>query len=48
MIVNESYLGNINVKRDGINQQWTTELVQEYAKCMHDPEYFTEKYIKVI
>lgn len=48
MIVNESYLGNPNVKRDGINQQWSTELIQEYAKCMHDPEYFTEKYIKVI
>ncbi|MDO7613279.1 MAG: terminase family protein, partial [Crocinitomicaceae bacterium] len=48
MIVNESYLGNINVKRDGVNQQWSTELIQEYAKCMHDPEYFTEKYIKVI
>ncbi len=48
MIVNESYLGNPNVKRDGVNQQWSTELIQEYAKCMHDPEYFTEKYIKVI
>ena len=48
MIVNESYLGNSNVKRDGVNQQWSTELIQEYAKCMHDPEYFTEKYIKVI
>ena len=48
MIVNESYLGNINVKRNGVNQQWSTELIQEYAKCMHDPEYFTEKYIKVI
>lgn len=48
MIVNESYLGNISVKRDGVNQQWSTELIQEYAKCMHDPEYFTEKYIKVI
>jgi hypothetical protein len=48
MVVNESYLGNINVKRDGVNQQWSTELIQEYAKCMHDPEYFTEKYIKVI
>jgi len=48
MVTSESYLGNPNVKRDGINQQWTTELIQEYAKCMHDPAYFTEKYIKVI
>lgn len=48
MIVNEAYLGNPNVKRDGVNQQWTTELIQEYAKCMHDPEYFVTKYVKVI
>ena len=44
----ESYLGNPNVKRDGVQQQWTPELVQEYAKCMKDPVYFAQKYIKVI
>lgn len=47
-IQNESYLGNPNVKRDGIAQQWTGEQIQEYAKCMHDPVYFTKKYCKVI
>src|SRR5210317_1368730 len=45
---NTSYLGNPNVKRDGINQQWEPELVQEYARCMKDPIYFCEKYVKVI
>ena len=44
----ESYLGNPNVKRDGIQQEWTPDLVQEYAKCMHDAGYFCEKYVKVI
>src|SRR6056300_416276 len=44
----ESYLGNPNVKRDGINQKWDQTLVQEYAKCMQDPVYFCEKYVKVI
>ena len=44
----ESYLGNPNVKRDGVNQQWDQTLVQEYAKCMQDPVYFCEKYVKVI
>ena len=48
ILQNESYLGNINVKRDGIAQEWTPDLVQEYAKCMHDPVYFSEKYVKVI
>ena len=44
----ETYLGNINVKRDGISQDWTKEQVIEYAKCMNDPVYFTEKYVKII
>ena len=44
----ESYLGNPNVKRDGVQQEWTQDLVAEYAKCMHDAGYFCEKYVKVI
>jgi len=48
LIQNESYLGNPNVKRDGVNQQWDQNLIQEYAKCMHDPVYFCEKYVRVI
>ena len=43
-----SYLGNPNVKRDGVQQKWEPELVQEYARCMKDPIYFCEKYVKVI
>ena len=45
---NENYLGNPNVKRDGIVQQWDKAQVQEYAKCMKDPVYFAENYCKVI
>lgn len=44
----ESYLGNINVKRDGVQQEWTSGLIHEYSKCMKDPVYFAEKYVKVI
>ena len=46
--LNDSYLGNPNVKRDGIIQEWTQDTVIEYAQCMKDPIYFTEKYCKVI
>lgn len=42
------YLGNNNVKRDGIEQNFTKEEVTEYAKCMKNPSYFARKYIKVI
>ena len=44
----QSYLGNPNVKRDGVQEQWTPQKLQEYKKCMLDPVYFAEKYVKVI
>jgi hypothetical protein len=44
----DSYLGNPNVKRDGVQQQWTEHEVREYAKCMKDPAYFARTYVKII
>ena len=44
----ETYLGNPNVKRDGIVQNWTEHEVQEYVKCMNNPAYFASKYCKII
>ena len=44
----DSYLGNPNVKRDGVQQAWTPELLKEYKRCMSDPIYFAENYVKVI
>ena len=45
---NETYLGNPNVKRDGVQQAWTPELLKEYKRCMDDPIYFAKSYCKVI
>tara|TARA_Y100001963_G_C6787699_1_gene453805 strand:- start:1758 stop:3377 length:1620 start_codon:yes stop_codon:yes gene_type:complete len=45
---NESYLGNPNVKRDGVIQEWSSDLVKIYARCMKDPVYFAENYCKII
>jgi len=45
---NENYLGNPNIKKDGITSNFTQEEVLEYAKCMKDPVYFVEKYVKII
>ena len=45
---NETYLGNSNVKRDGIQQEWTKEQLLEYKRCMQDPVYFAQTYVKVI
>ena len=42
------YLGNPNVKRDGVETSFTKEEIQEYQKCMQDPAYFARKYVKII
>lgn len=44
----ESYLGNPNVKRDGIAEEWTKQDILEYQKCMKDPAYFCRTYVKVV
>ena len=44
----ETYLGNPNLKRANITQEWTKEEIEEYAKCMKDPQYFIEYYIKIV
>ena len=50
MLINseKGYLGNNLVKRDGIQDSFTEEEVGEYVKCMNDPIYFAQKYVKVI
>ena len=47
-MMNDTYLGNPQVKRDGIVIPWTNKQVTEYAKCMKDPVYFAKNYAKVI
>ena len=42
------YNGNPNVKRDGVESQFTLEQVKEYKKCMLNPVYFCKTYLKVI
>ena len=46
--LSQSYLGNPNVKRDGVQQAWTPDLLKEYKKCMTDAVYFARHYVKVI
>ncbi len=42
------YLGNPNLKKANVQQTWTKEEVEEYAKCMKDPIYFIQQYIKIV
>ena len=45
---NDGYLGNPNLKPAGVEMEFTKEQVKEYIKCSQDPQYFIEKYIKVV
>ncbi len=44
----ETYLGNPNLKKANVAQEWTQEEVAEYAKCMKDPLYFIQTYIRIV
>ena len=46
--VNESYLGNPNLKNANVKIEWSAEKIAEYIKCKNDPIYFAEKYIKIV
>jgi hypothetical protein len=43
-----TYLGNPNLKRANVQQSWTKKQLQEYAKCMEDPLYFIQNYVKIV
>ena len=45
---NEQYLGNPNLKRANVTQEFTPEEVEEYLKCAASPVYFIKKYIKIV
>ncbi len=46
--MNDTYLGNVNVKKDGVVTNFTLKEVDEYKKCMDSPSYFAENYCKII
>ena len=42
------YLGNPNLKKANVQQEWTKEQVEEFSLCMKDPIYFIKNYIKIV
>jgi len=50
MVSNKSqaYLGNHNLKPEGIPIEFTKEQVAEYMKCQDDPDYFIKNYVKIV
>ena len=47
MGIENQYLGNPNLKKAFVSQEFTKENILEFQKCMNDPQYFIEKYIKI-
>jgi len=46
--MNESYLGNPNLKKSNVQIEYTKEQVEEYLRCARDPLYFIKTYVKII
>ena len=44
----ETYLGNPNLKKANVQQEWTKHELQEYASCMEDPIYFIQNYVRIV
>ena len=43
-----TYLGNPNLKKANVQQEWTKKQLQEYTRCMDDPLYFIQTYVRLI
>ena len=46
--MDNNYLGNPNLKRANVSQEWTEKQLLEYKKCMDDPQYFIENYVRIV
>ena len=43
-----TYLGNPNLKKANVTQEWTKKELFEYKRCMDDPLYFIQTYVKIV
>ncbi len=46
--MSDGYLGNDNLKRIGVELQYTEEQVKEIIKCSENPVYFIRNYVKIV
>ena len=46
--IENSYLGNPNLKASNVKVEFTKEQVEEYVKCSKDPIYFMKNYIQIV
>ena len=46
--MSDAYLSNPNLKKIGVNLEFTQDQIQEYIKCAKDPIYFVKNYVKIV
>ena len=46
--MSDAYLSNPNLKKVGVNIEFTQKQIQEYVKCANDPIYFVNNYVKIV
>ena len=46
--MSDAYLSNPNLKKVGVDIEFTQEQIEEYVKCAKDPIYFIRKFVKII
>ena len=44
----EIYLGNPNLKRANVAQEFTQDQILEFMACKSDPVYFAEQHVKIV
>ena len=48
MAATDQYLGNPNLKKANVQQQFTKKEIAEVIKCSEDPVYFIKNYIQIV
>ena len=46
--MSDAYLSNPNLKKIGVDIEFTQKQIEEYVKCAKDPIYFIRKFVKII
>ena len=48
MAITDQYLGNPNLKKAHTPSRFTKKQIEEVVKCLDDPKYFIEQYLKIV
>ena len=47
-VVDDIYLGNPNLKKANVVQDFTQEQILEFMRCKANPVYFAKKHVKIV